>query len=60
MAVALMGGLAGGMGFIFTGGDKATANKIWGPTLGGEYVITPGGVFRGDRELNFFGKARFR
>ena len=32
MAVALMGGLAGGMGFIFTGGDKATANKIWAPS----------------------------
>lgn len=56
MAVALMGGLAGGMGFIFTGGDKATANKIWAPTLGGEYVITPEHI-RGDRELSFFGKA---
>src|SRR5918999_1204591 len=35
MAVAVMGAVAGGMGFLFTGGDKVTANKIWGPTLGG-------------------------
>jgi hypothetical protein len=56
MAVALLGALAGGMGFIFTGGDKATAGKIWGPTLGGEYVITPEHI-RGDKDLHFFGKA---
>ncbi|ODT44939.1 MAG: hypothetical protein ABS70_04365 [Nitrospira sp. SCN 59-13] len=28
MAVAVLGAVAGGMGFIFTGGDKATADKI--------------------------------
>ena len=56
MAVAVLGALAGGMGFIFTGGDKVTAGKIWGPTLGGEYVITPEHI-RGDKDLHFFGKA---
>lgn len=56
MAVAMLGAIAGGMGFIFTGGDKVTAGKIWGPTLGGEYVITPEHI-RGDRDLHFFGKA---
>lgn len=56
MAVAVMGALAGGMGFIFTGGDKVTAGKIWGPTLGGEYVITPEHI-RGDKDLHFFGNA---
>ncbi len=56
MAVAVLGAIAGGMGFLFTGGDKVTANKIWGPTLGGEYVITPDHI-RGDKDLHFFGKA---
>lgn len=29
------------MGFIVIVGDKATAEKIWGPAMGGEYVVTP-------------------
>jgi hypothetical protein len=28
MIVAVLGAVAGGMGFIFTGGDKVTADKI--------------------------------
>lgn len=56
MAVAMLGGVAGAMGFIFTGGDKATADKIWAPAMGGEYVITPEHI-RGDKDLHFFGQA---
>ncbi len=56
MAVAVLGAVVGGLGFVFTGGDKATANKIWGPSLGGEYVITPEHI-RGEKDLPFFGKA---
>ena len=56
LAVAVLGGLAGGMGFLFTGGDRLTADKIWGPSLGGEYVITPEHL-RGQKDLHFFGKA---
>lgn len=56
MAVAMLGAVAGGMGFIFTGGDKATADKIWGPAMGGEYVITPEHI-RGEKDLHFFGNA---
>ena len=54
MAVAVLGAVAGGMGFIFTGGDKATADKIWGPAIGGEYVVTPQHL-RGEKDLHFFG-----
>ncbi|MBX3344354.1 MAG: hypothetical protein R3B11_17360 [Nitrospira sp.] len=57
MAVAVLGAVAGGMGFIFTGGDKATADKIWGPAMGGHYVITPEHI-RGDKDLHFFGQAQ--
>ncbi len=56
MAVAMLGALAGGMGFIFTGGDKATADKIWGPAMGGEYVITPEHIHK-KKDLHFFGQA---
>jgi len=56
MAVAVLGAVAGGMGFIFTGGDKVTADKIWGPAMGGEYVITPEHI-RGEKDLHFFGQA---
>ena len=54
MAVAVLGAVAGGMGFIFTGGDKVTAEKIWSPALGGEYVVTPAHL-RGEKDLHFFG-----
>ena len=54
MAVAVLGAVAGGMGFVFTGGDKATADKIWGPAIGGEYVVTPQHL-RGEKDLHFFG-----
>lgn len=57
MAVAVLGAVAGGMGFIFTGGDKATADKIWAPAMGGEYVITPQHI-RGEKDLHFFGTAQ--
>ena len=49
MAVAMLGAVAGAMGFIFTGGDKATADKIWAPAMGGEYVITPRSTSAGTR-----------
>ena len=54
MAVAVLGAVAGGMGFLFTGGDKATAEKIWAPAIGGEYVVTPQHL-RGEKDLHFFG-----
>ena len=57
MAVAVLGAVAGGMGFIFTGGDKATADKIWGPAMGGEYVITPQHL-RGEKDVHFFGNTQ--
>lgn len=56
MAVAVLGAVVGGLGFVFTGGDKATADKIWAPSLGGEYVITPDHL-RGEKDLHFFGKS---
>ena len=54
MAVAVLGAVAGGVGFIFSGGDKVTAEKIWSPSLGGEYVVTPAHL-RGEKDLHFFG-----
>ena len=45
--------VAGGMGVIFTGGDKVTAEKIRRPALGGEYVVTPPHL-RGEKDLHFF------
>ena len=54
MAVAVLGVVAVGMVFILTGGDKATVDKIWGPAIGGEYVVTPQHL-RGEKDLHFFG-----
>lgn len=57
MTFAMMGGFAGGLGWLFTGGDLNTAKKIWDPSLGGNYVITPKHL-RGEEDANFIGKIR--
>jgi hypothetical protein len=41
MGYALMGGITGGLAFLCTGGDLATAETVWVSSLGGTYVVTP-------------------
>ncbi|MBI4000854.1 MAG: hypothetical protein HY348_03620 [Nitrospira defluvii] len=53
MAVAVLGAVVGGLGFVFTGGDS---EQNLGPIAGGEYVITPEHI-RGEKDLHFFGNA---
>lgn len=43
MAGTVPGAIVPGMEFIFTGGDKVTAEQIWIPALGDKYVMTPPG-----------------
>lgn len=38
---AALGAVAGGLAWVVTGGNTELAQKIWGPALSGDYVITP-------------------
>lgn len=41
LTYAVLGGFTGGLAYLLTFGDMDTAEKIWQPSLGGTYVLTP-------------------
>ncbi len=49
-----LGLLTGSLTYLLTVGDADTAQKVWSPSLGGTYVITPA-IVRGDEPLLFSG-----
>jgi hypothetical protein len=38
---ATLGGLTGGIVYALTGGEVETAQRVWVPSMGGTYVLTP-------------------
>lgn len=51
---AMVGSLIGGVGYLLSVGSLDVAKKIWVPSLGGSYVITPG-MLKGDEQIRVFG-----
>jgi hypothetical protein len=51
---AAVGTVTGGLAYILTAGDFDTAQRVWSPSVGGSYVITPA-MLRGDEPLLFNG-----
>jgi hypothetical protein len=51
---AVLGGVLGGLGYLVSVGSVDVAKKIWVPSMGGTYVITPE-MLQGDRPIRFFG-----
>lgn len=49
---AALGGVTGCFAYVLTLGDMDTVEKIWSPTLGGSYVITPA-MLRDDEPILF-------
>lgn len=54
-AYAGLGGIVGGIAYIFSGGNEETAQVVWTPTIKGTYVITPEHL-QGEKPVRFFGK----
>lgn len=52
---ASMGGMVGGMAWMFTGGDSDVAIPIWEASFRGTYALTPEHL-RGKREIEFIGR----
>jgi hypothetical protein len=52
---ALAGTVVGGAAYVLTGADLPTAQKIWTPSLRGDYVISPR-ILRGEDILVFSGR----
>ncbi len=49
---ATLGGITGCFAYVLTLGDLGTAEKIWIPSLGGSYVVTPA-MLRDDEPILF-------
>lgn len=53
---ATIGAVVGGLAYGLTLGSTETANAIWEPTLGGNYVLTPR-MLAGEEKFSFSGAA---
>ncbi|MGH7896400.1 MAG: hypothetical protein ACREQQ_00490 [Candidatus Binatia bacterium] len=51
---ATLGGITGGFAYLLTGANFEVADKIWAPSLGGNYVVTPAHL-RNEQTLYFSG-----
>ena len=51
---ATLGGITGGFAYILTGGNYSAAEKVWTPSLGGNYVLNPEHL-RGQEQIYFSG-----
>ncbi|HUJ80018.1 MAG TPA: hypothetical protein VLY45_06870 [Nitrospiria bacterium] len=54
LTYAILGGTIGGLSYLLSVGNLDVANKVWVPSLGGNYVITPE-MLKGEQAIHFFG-----
>lgn len=52
---ATLGGLTGGFAYLLTGGNYTAAEKVWVPSLGGNYVLNTNQVW-GQEPIIFSGE----
>ncbi len=54
VAFAILGGFAGGLTYVFSGGNTEAAKAVWDTSVRGTYVITPAHL-KGDKPVRFLG-----
>ena len=52
LVYATLGGITGSFAYLLTGGNYAAAQKVWVPSLGGNYVLNPEHL-RGQQQIYF-------
>jgi len=52
---AILGGVLGGLTYVWTAGDVDVAHHVWSTTVGGTYVLTPA-MLRGEEPILFAGE----
>lgn len=52
--MALTGGLAGGIAYLFSAGNLEVAEAVWAPSVYGTYLLTPDHL-TGRKPIQFFG-----
>jgi hypothetical protein len=56
---ATLGGVTGGFAYVLTGLNFDVAKRIWVPSTGGDYVITPS-MLKGEDPIYFSGETKER
>lgn len=56
LTYATLGGVTGGFAYVLTGANYQVAERIWTPSLGGNYVLSTDQL-RGDQTIYFSGPA---
>jgi len=54
LVYATLGGLTGSLAYLLTGLNYEVADRVWAPSLGGNYVVTPAHL-RNEQTLYFSG-----
>ncbi len=54
LVYAALGGLTGSFAYLLTGGNYTAAERVWTPSLGGNYVLNPAHL-RGQEQIYFSG-----
>jgi len=54
LVYATLGGITGGFAYLLTGGNYNAAEKVWTPSMGGNYVLNPEHL-RGQEQIYFSG-----
>lgn len=52
LVYATLGGITGGFAYVLTGANYQVAERIWTPSLGGNYVLNPEQL-RGNQPIYF-------
>jgi len=55
LVYAALGGLTGSFAYLLTGGNYTAAERVWTPSLGGNYVLNPAHR-RGQEQIYFSGQ----
>ncbi len=56
LAYAAGGAVVGGLTWVFTGGNNASAQRVWDPSLRGDYYISPEHL-QGEKPIRFIGSS---
>lgn len=46
LTYATLGGITGGLAYLLTGTNKEIAERVWKPSMGGDYVVKPSHIRR--------------
>lgn len=52
LSYAVLGGVTGSFAYVLTGANYQVAERIWTPSMGGDYVLTTGHL-RGQEMIHF-------